>query len=93
MTARPLAGIRDSLKKRVQRFLKNDRVTGDDYYQPLAKCILHRLVAGGARLHLTLDRTEWGTFNVLYVCVGNRGRCGFYGQTFYFSPTPLTLRH
>jgi hypothetical protein len=74
VTALPLAGIRDSLKKRVQRFLKNDSVTVDDYYQPLAKRILHRLVAGGARRHLTLDRTEWGTFNVLYVCVGWRGR-------------------
>ncbi|MBI3412059.1 MAG: IS4 family transposase [Planctomycetes bacterium] len=74
VTALPLAGIRDSLKKRVQRFLKNDSVTVDDYYQPLAKRILHRLVAGGARLHLTLDRTEWGTFNVLYVGVGWRGR-------------------
>ncbi len=74
VTALPLAGIRDSLKKRVQRFLKNASVTVDDYYQPLAKRILHRLVAGGARLHLTLDRTEWGDCNVLYVCVGWRGR-------------------
>src|SRR5713101_908002 len=48
VTALPLAGIRDSLKKRVQRFLKNDS--------------------------LTLDRTEWGDFNILYVCVGWRGR-------------------
>jgi hypothetical protein len=74
VTALPLAGIRDSLKKRVQRFLKNDSVTIDDYYQPLAKRILHRLVAGGARLHLTLDRTEWRDCNILYVGVGWRGR-------------------
>jgi len=74
VTALPLAGIRDSLKQRVQRFLKNDSVTVDDYYQPLAKRILHRLVAGGARLHLTLDRTEWRDCNILYVCVGWRGR-------------------
>src|SRR5713226_9835681 len=74
VTASPLAGTRDSLKKRVQRFLKNASVTVDDYYQPLAKRILRRLVAGGARVHLTLDRTEWGTFNIRYVCVGWRGR-------------------
>ncbi len=74
VTASPLAGTRDSLKKRVQRFLKNASVTVDDYYQPLAKRILQRLVAGGARPHLTLDRTEWGDSNVLYVCVGWRGR-------------------
>jgi hypothetical protein len=74
VTALPLDGTRDSLKKRVQRFLKNGGVTVDVYYQPLAERILKRLVAGGARLHLTLDRTEWGDCNVLYVCVGWRGR-------------------
>lgn len=74
VSALPLEGTRDSLKKRVQRFLKNAGVTIDDYYQPLAQRILKRLVAGGARLHLTLDRTEWGAFNILYVCVGWRGR-------------------
>jgi hypothetical protein len=74
ITALPLAGTRDSLKKRVQRFLKTEGVSGDDYSQPLAQRILRRLVAGGARLHLTLDRTEWGAFNILYVCVGWRGR-------------------
>src|SRR5262249_44739539 len=46
----------------------------DAYYRPLAKRILRRLVAGGARVYLTLDRTEWGDFNVLYLCVGWRGR-------------------
>src|SRR5262245_54799959 len=74
ITALPLAGTRDSLKKRVQRFLKNEAVTIAVYYQPLARRILQRLVTGGARLHLTLDRTQWGTFNILYVCVGWRGR-------------------
>jgi len=74
ITALPLDGARDSLKKRVQRFLKNEGVTVADYYQPLAQRILRRLVAGGARVHLTLDRTEWGAFNLLYVCVGWRGR-------------------
>jgi hypothetical protein len=74
VTALPLAGARDSLKKRVQRFLKNPDVTVDDYYHPLAKRILKRLVAGGARVHLTIDRTQWATFNVLYVGVGWRGR-------------------
>jgi len=74
ITASPLEGTRDSLKKRVQRFLKNASVVVDDYYQPLAQRILQRLVAGGARVHLTLDRTEWGGFNVLSVCVGWRGR-------------------
>jgi hypothetical protein len=74
VTASPVDGTRDSLKKRVQRFLKNDSVTVDGYYQPLAQRILRQLVAGGARVHLTLDRTEWGTFNILYVCIGWRGR-------------------
>jgi hypothetical protein len=74
ITALPVAGARDSLKKRVQRFLKNDGVTVDDYYRPLAQRILRRLVTGGARLYLTLDRTEWKAFNILYVCVGWRGR-------------------
>jgi hypothetical protein len=74
LTATPLAGTRDSLKKRVQRFLKNPSVTVELYYEPLARRILQRLVAGGARIHLTVDRTEWGTFNILYVCVGWRGR-------------------
>jgi len=74
ITALPLDGARDSLKKRVQRFLKNEGVTINDYYQPLAQRILRRLVAGGARVHLTLDRTEWGAFNILYVGVGWRGR-------------------
>jgi hypothetical protein len=74
ITALPLAGTRDSLKKRVQRFLKNEDVSIEIYYQPLAQRILRRLVAGGARVHLTLDRTEWDAFNILYVCVGWRGR-------------------
>jgi len=74
ITALPLAGTRDSLKKRVQRFLKNPDVTGELYYEPVARRILQRLAAGGARIHLTVDRTEWGAFNILYVCVGWRGR-------------------
>jgi hypothetical protein len=74
IAALPLAGARDSLKKRVQRFLKNEGVSVEAYYQPLARRILRRLVAGGARVPLTLDRTEWGAFNLLYVCVGWRGR-------------------
>jgi hypothetical protein len=74
ITASPLAGSRDSLKKRVQRFLKNPDVVAEEYYSPLAKRMLKRLVAGGARVYLTLDRTEWRAFNILYVCVGWRGR-------------------
>src|SRR5215813_6364130 len=74
LTALPLAGTRDTLKKRVQRFLKNPDVTVEPYYEPLARRILQRLAAGGARIHLTVDRTEWGAFNILYVCVGWRGR-------------------
>jgi hypothetical protein len=74
LTARPLAGTRDSLKKRVPRFLKNPEVTVDEYYQPLAKRMLKRLVAGGTRVWLTIDRTEWAACNVRYVGVGWRGR-------------------
>jgi hypothetical protein len=74
ITASPLAGSRDSLKKRVQRFLKNPDVLVEEYYSPLAQRMLKRLVAGGARVYLTLDRTEWRDFNILYVCVGWRGR-------------------
>jgi hypothetical protein len=74
LTALPLAGIRDTLKKRVQRFLKNPDVTVELYYEPLARRILQRLASGGARIHLTVDRTEWGAFNILYGCVGWRGR-------------------
>src|SRR2546426_3654371 len=74
IAALPLAGTRDTLKKRVQRFLKNPGVTGELYYEPVARRILQRLAAGGARIHLTVDRTEWGAFNILYVCVGWRGR-------------------
>jgi hypothetical protein len=74
ITALPLEGARDSLKKRMPRFLKNPSVRVDEYYRPLAERLLKRLVAGGARVHLTLDRTEWGNFNILYVCVGWRGR-------------------
>jgi len=74
LTALPLAGTRDTLKKRVQRFLKNSDVTVELYYAPLARRILQRLAAGGARIHLTIDRTEWSAFNILYVGVGWRGR-------------------
>ena len=74
LTALPLAGTRDSLKKRVQRFLRNPSVTVEVYYAPLARRILQRLAGGGARIHLTVDRTEWRDFNLLYVCVGWRGR-------------------
>jgi hypothetical protein len=70
ITATPLAGTRDSLKKRVHRFLKNPDVTVEPYYEPLARQILTRLAGGGARIHLTVDRTEWGAFNILSVCVG-----------------------
>lgn len=74
VTALPLEGARDTLKKRVQRFVKNAGVTVEGYYAPLARRILQRLAAGGARIHLTVDRTGWGDFNILYVCVGWRGR-------------------
>jgi hypothetical protein len=74
LTALPWAGTRDSLKKRSQRFLKNPNVTVELYYEPLARRILQRLATGGARIHLTIDRTEWRDFNILYLCVGWRGR-------------------
>lgn len=74
VSALPLDGTRDTRKKRVQRFVKNASVTAEAYYEPLARRLLHRLAAGGARIHLTVDRTEWGDFNILYVCVGWRGR-------------------
>jgi len=74
VTASPLDGSRDSLKKRVQRFLKNASVSVEESHHPVAKRMLRRLVAGGARVHLTLDRTEWSDFNILYVCIGWRGR-------------------
>jgi hypothetical protein len=74
LPALPLAGTRDTLKKRVQRFLKNPDVTVELYYEPLARRILQRLAGSGARIHLTIDRTEWGAFNILYACVGWRGR-------------------
>src|SRR2546426_10203841 len=74
ITATPLAGTRDSLKKRVQRFLRNPSVAVELYYEPVARRMLQRLAAGGARIHLTIDRTEWGDFNILYICVGWRGR-------------------
>jgi hypothetical protein len=64
VTASPLDGSRDSLKKRVQRFLKTASVSVEESHQPLATRILRRLVAGGTRVHLTLDRTEWGNFNI-----------------------------
>jgi hypothetical protein len=74
VTALPLEGTRDTLKKRVQRFVKNPGVRVAVYYEPVARRILRRLAAGRARLHLTLDRTEWRGVNLLYVCVGWRGR-------------------
>src|SRR5262249_35524882 len=74
LTARPLAGTRDTLKKRVQRFLKNPDVTSEIYSEPLARRILQRLAGGGARMHLTSDRTERGGVNILDICVGWRGR-------------------
>ena len=70
----PLEGNRDSIKKRVQRFLKNRGVNVVEYQKPLAQRVLGQLVAGGARLELLMDRTEWDDFNVLYVSVGWRGR-------------------
>ncbi|MEW6301490.1 MAG: IS4 family transposase [Thermodesulfobacteriota bacterium] len=74
ITATPLAGTRDTLKKRVQRFLKNPDVRVELYYEPVARRILQRLASGGARIHVTIDRTAWGAVNLLYVCVGWRGR-------------------
>jgi len=74
LTAMPLAGTRDTLKKRMQRFLRNPGIEVELYYEPLARRMLQRLAAGGARIHLTRDRTEWKDFNVLYIGVGWRGR-------------------
>jgi hypothetical protein len=44
------------------------------YQFPLAQWILGQIVAGGRRVLLILDRTEWDAFNILYVSVGC-GRC------------------
>jgi len=74
LTALPLVGTRDSLKTRGQRFLRNPSLEVELYYEPLARRSLQRLANGGARIHLTRDRTEWGAFNILYVGVGWRGR-------------------
>jgi hypothetical protein len=65
LTALPLVGPRDTLKKRRQRFRRNPRVEVELYYAPLARRSLQRLAAGGARIHLTIDRTEWGDFTIL----------------------------
>ncbi|HZA22554.1 MAG TPA: IS4 family transposase [Dehalococcoidia bacterium] len=70
----PLAARRDTLKKRVQRFLKNPGVQVAVFQRPLAQRILEQIVAGGRQLLLILDRTEWDSFNILYVSVGWRGR-------------------
>jgi hypothetical protein len=74
VTALPLEGSREPRKQRLQRFVKNAGVTAEVYSAPVARRILQRLAAGGARLQLTLDRTGWGNFHILYVCVGWRGR-------------------
>ena len=58
----------------MQRFLQNPDVTVEPYYEPLARRILTRLATGGARIHLTIDRTEGKDFTILSVCVGWRGR-------------------
>ena len=70
----PLEASRDALKKRVQRFLKNPGVRVEVYQFPLAQRILGQIVAGGGRVLLILDRTEWDAFNLLYVSIGWRGR-------------------
>jgi hypothetical protein len=70
----PLEATRDTLKKRVQRFLKNPGVKVELFQRPLAQRILGQIVAAGRRVLLILDRTEWDAFNILYVSVGWRGR-------------------
>lgn len=70
----PLEVSRDTLKKRVQRFLKNPGVQVEVFQRPLAQRILGQIVAGGRWVLLILDRTEWDAFNILYVSVGWRGR-------------------
>jgi hypothetical protein len=70
----PLEASRDALKKRVQRFLKNPGVQVEVFQRPLAQRILEQIAAGGGRVLLILDRTEWDAFNILYVSVGWRGR-------------------
>jgi hypothetical protein len=74
LTTLPLAGTRDTLKKRGQRFLRNPSIEVELYYAPLAPRILQCLAGGGARIDLTIDRTAWGAFNILYLGVGWRGR-------------------
>jgi hypothetical protein len=74
LTALPWAGTRASLKKRGHRFLKNPSVTVELDQEPVARRILPRLATGGARIHWTRDRREWGDFNLWSVCVGWRGR-------------------
>jgi hypothetical protein len=70
----PLVACRDTLKKRVQRFLKNPGIQVEVFQRPLAQRILGQIVTGGKRVLLILDRTEWDAFNILYVSVGWRGR-------------------
>jgi hypothetical protein len=65
LRATPLTGTRDSLKKRGQGFLKNPRVTVERYSEPVARRLLQRRAAGGARIPLTIDRTEGRDFNIL----------------------------
>jgi hypothetical protein len=74
LTATPLAGTRATLKKRVQRGLKNPSVTVALSYAPLARRILQRRASGGARIHLTIDRTAWGAVTLWSIWVGWRGR-------------------
>src|SRR2546428_188197 len=57
VTALPLDGTRDSLKKRVQRFLKNASVTVEAYYEPVARRIL-QLLPGERRFWLQVTFTQ-----------------------------------
>jgi hypothetical protein len=74
VTALPLVGTHATLKKRLQRVVKHAGVTVEVYNAPVARRILQRLAAGSAQIHVTVDRTEWRGFNLLYVCGGWRGR-------------------
>ncbi|MGK7932457.1 MAG: IS4 family transposase, partial [Microcystaceae cyanobacterium] len=57
----------ESRRRRIQRFLKLDRVSVSLIWFPIIQKIIEKKYKKGARIYLVLDRTQWKDKNLFMV--------------------------
>ncbi|NEO88717.1 MAG: IS4 family transposase [Spirulina sp. SIO3F2] len=67
--ALPLPILFESRRKKIQRFLKLEKLTISTLWLPCAVSLLNSFCVPQETVHIAIDRTSWGKINILMVSV------------------------